>query len=143
MELRRRPPMDADYRDQVARDLLERLTPVMSGLGLLFLLVVIAERLVVPGSGAATALAVAGWVLWAAFVAEFATRLAVASHRGRFLRTNWWQIIFLLLPFLRVLRLLKSLRLLRTGRVVSSTVRSSRSAGRLLGTAPHGCPWCH
>ncbi|WP_236244845.1 hypothetical protein [Streptomyces sp. CC210A] len=133
MELRRRPPMDADYRDQVARDLLERLTPVMSGLGLLFLLVVIAERLVVPGSGAATALAVAGWVLWAVFVAEFATRLAVASHRGRFLRTNWWQIIFLLLPFLRVLRLLKSLRLLRTGRVVSSTVRSSRSAGRLLG----------
>ncbi len=105
----------------------------MSGLGLLFLLVVIAERLVAPGSGAATALAVAGWVLWAAFAAEFAARLAVASHRGRFLRRNWWQVIFLVLPFLRVLRLLKSLRLLRTGRVVSSTVRSSRSAGRLLG----------
>ncbi|MBC9731052.1 hypothetical protein [Streptomyces sp. TRM68367] len=112
---------------------MERLTPVMSGLGLLFLLVVVAERMVAPQSAAATGLTVVGWVLWAAFAAEFAARLALASHRGRFLRANWWQIIFLVLPFLRVLRLLKSLRLLRTGRVVSSTVRSSRSAGRILG----------
>lgn len=125
--------LDPDSRDQLARDLLERLTPVMSGLGLLFLLVVVAERMVQPGSGAATALTVAGWLLWGAFAVEFGARLALASHRGRFLRRNWWQIVFLVLPFLRVLRLLKSLRLLRTGRVLSSTVRSSRSAGRILG----------
>ncbi|MER7898808.1 hypothetical protein ABTX62_22540 [Streptomyces sp. NPDC096046] len=133
MEWRRWQRLDAALRDQLARDLLERLTPVMSGLGLLFLLVVIAERLVAPESAASTALAVVGWVLWGVFAAEFATRLVLASHRGRFLRTNWWQVIFLVLPFLRVFRLLKSLRLIRTGRVLSSTVRSSRSAGRLLG----------
>ncbi|MCC9742416.1 hypothetical protein [Streptomyces sp. MNU89] len=132
--VRRRPERwDAGSRDVLAHDLLERLTPVMSGLGLLFLLVVVGERMAEPGSGAATALAVAGWLLWGAFAAEFAARLALARHRGRFLRRNGWQIIFLVLPFLRVLRLLKSLRLLRTGRVLSSTLRSSRSAGRILG----------
>ncbi|WP_344362081.1 hypothetical protein [Streptomyces gobitricini] len=119
-------------RERLAQELLDRLTPVMSALGLLFLLVVVGERMARPGTAMQTAMTVTGWLLWAAFVAEFLTRLGLAEHRGRFLRRNWWQVIFLVLPFLRVLRLMRSLRLLRTGRVLSSTVRSSRSAGRLL-----------
>jgi voltage-gated potassium channel len=42
--------------------------------------------------------------------------------------------VFLLLPFLRFLRLIRSIRALRTGRVLSSTVRGSRSARMLLGS---------
>jgi voltage-gated potassium channel len=119
-------------RERLAQELLDRLTPVMSGLGLLFLLVVVGERMARPGTPLHIVLAVVGWLLWGTFVAEFAVRLVLAPHRGRFLRRNWWQVVFLALPFLRVLRLMRSLRLLRTGRVLSSTVRSSRSAGRLL-----------
>lgn len=119
-------------REHLAQDLLDRLTPLMSALGLLFLLVVIGERMATPGTAMHLAMTVTGWLLWAAFVAEFIARLSVVEQRGRFLRRNWWQVIFLVLPFLRVLRLMRSLRLLRTGRVLSSTVRSSRSAGRLL-----------
>lgn len=105
----------------------------MSALGVLFLFVVLGERVARPDSALSTVLAVVGWLLWTVFVAEFVTRLVVAPDTGAFLRRNWWQLIFLVLPFLRVLRLVRSLRVLRTGRVLSSAVRSSRSAHRVLG----------
>ncbi|HEX6256952.1 MAG TPA: hypothetical protein VFZ70_14190, partial [Euzebyales bacterium] len=81
------------------------------------------------------AFSVASWVLWAAFVAEFVVRMVVAPSTSRFLRRNWWQLVFLLLPFLRFFRILSRLRLravTRVGRVVSSTVRGSRVAAREL-----------
>lgn len=122
----------ASTRELWAERLLDRLTPVMSALGILFLLVVLAEQLAVQGSGLARALTVVGWVLWGVFAAEFLARLVVAPDTGRFLRRNWWQLLFLLLPFLRFLRLLRAARLLRTGRVLSSAVRSTRSTQQVL-----------
>jgi voltage-gated potassium channel len=116
-----------------SEELLDRLTPVMSALSVLFLLVVIGEYFAQPGSALSVGFTVLGWLLWVAFVAEFLARLTVAPDTGRFLRKNWWQVVFLLLPFLRILRLARSLRALRTGRVLSSAVRSSRSARRMLG----------
>lgn len=120
-------------REVIADELLDRLTPAMSALGVLFLLVVLGEQLARPASAVSTALAVAGWLLWAVFVAEFVLRMVVAPDTGAFLRRNWWQVVFLVLPFLRILRLVRAVRALRAGRVLSSTIRSSRSAHRLLG----------
>jgi voltage-gated potassium channel len=120
-------------RERWAEDLLDRLTPVMSALGIVFLLVVLGEQLAVEESALSTILTVVGWVLWVVFAAEFAARLVVAPDTWRFLRRNWWQVGFLLLPFLRVLRLVRTVRFLRTGRVLSSAVRSSRSARAVLG----------
>jgi voltage-gated potassium channel len=71
-------------------------------------------------------------VLWAVFVAEFVARMVVAPDTGRFLRRHWWQGLFLVVPFLRILRLVRAVRLLRTGRVLSSAVRGSRSAHQVL-----------
>ena len=120
-------------RERWADELLDRLTPAMSALGILFVLVVLAEELARESSALSTVLAVAGWLLWAVFVVEFVARMVVAPDTGRFLKRNWWQVLFLVLPFLRFLRLIRSLRFLRTGRVLSSAVRSSRSARRVLG----------
>jgi voltage-gated potassium channel len=120
-------------RERWAEELLDRLTPAMSALGIVFLLVVLGEQLAVEGSVLSTVLTVAGWVLWVVFAAEFTARLVVAPDTGRFLRRNWWQAAFLVLPFLRVLRLVRAVRFLRTGRVLSSAVRSSRSARSVLG----------
>jgi voltage-gated potassium channel len=116
-----------------AEELLDRLTPVMSALGILFLLVVLGEQLARDNAALSTVLTATGWLLWAAFAAEFVARLVVAPDRGAFLRRNWWQVVFLALPFLRVLRLVRTVRYLRTGRVLSSAVRSSRSAHGVLG----------
>jgi len=137
--LRRREPRD---RERGVELLAARLDTPMSVLGLLFLLVVLGQN-VASSPGVSRAFTVVGWVLWVVFVAEFLLRLWLAPSRWRFLRRNWWQVAFLLLPMLRFLRGLALLRLVRAGRVlrvvraggvVSSAVRSSRSAGRILGS---------
>ena len=137
--LRRREP---EERERGVELLAARLDRPMSVLGVLFLLVVLGQN--VAGSPDVQRIfTVAGWVLWVVFAAEFLLRLWLAPSRGRFLRRNWWQVAFLLLPMLRFLRGLALLRLVRAGRVVrvvraggvvSSAVRSSRSAGRILGS---------
>ena len=111
-----------------------RLDRPMGLLGVLFLFVVLGQLLVTE-PGWTRALAIAGWVLWAVFVAEFALRAYVARSSAAFWRRNWWQLIFLLVPFLRfvrVLRALRALRVARVGGILSAGVRGSRSAGRLL-----------
>ncbi len=40
---------------------------------------------------------------------EYAARLVIATDRLRFLRRTWWQLLFLALPFLRFLRLVRLL----------------------------------
>jgi voltage-gated potassium channel len=117
-----------------ADGLLDRLTPVMSALAILFLLVVFAESMAEPDSTLSHVLVISGWLLWGVFVAEFLFRLWVAPDTSTFFRKNWWQVLFLVLPFLRILRLFWAFRILRTGRVLSSAVRSSRSARGLVGT---------
>jgi len=133
---------DPDERERGIELLAARLDRPMSVLGVLFLLVVLGQN-VATGPGVQRAFTVVGWVLWVVFVAEFLLRLWLAPSRTRFLRHNWWQVAFLLLPMLRFLRGLALLRLVRAGRVlrvvraggvVSSAVRSSRSAGRILGS---------
>lgn len=124
-----RPLTDAERRaEQVARilDL-----PVTAA-GFLFLLIVVAEtaapsELVQPGVWS-----VVGWALWALFVVEFGARLVMARSTTAFLRRNWWQVIFLVLPFLRFLRALS--RTARVARLGSSSLRSTRSAAATLGS---------
>jgi voltage-gated potassium channel len=121
-------------REIWADELLDRLTPMMSALSVVFVLVVIGESLATSGTALALGLTVTGWLIWLLFVAEFVARLVVAPKTAEFLKRNWWQIVFLVLPFLRILRLIRTIRILRTGRVLSSAVRSSRSARRVLGS---------
>ena len=66
------------------------------------------------------------------FLAEFISRALRAKDRRRFWARNWWQVLFLVLPFLRFARALTLLRAARVGGVLSAAVRGSRSAGRLL-----------
>lgn len=121
-------------REIWADELVDRLTPVMSALSVVFVLVVLGESLATRGTHLSSGLTVAGWLIWLIFVAEFTARLVVAPKTAEFLKRNWWQVAFLLLPFLRIFRLIRTFRFLRTGRVLSSAVRSSRSAGLLLGS---------
>lgn len=129
------PVVERARRDEQRQDWAERLAGrldgPMSALGVLFLFVVLGQTLA-REPALSTALAVAGWGLWLVFVAEFVLRLYVAPHRVRFLRRHWWQALFLVVPFLRFLRLVRLLRFVRATGVVSSAVRGSRSAGRLL-----------
>lgn len=130
--IRSRP---AAERERLSEQIADRLDKPMTALGVLFLLLVLAETATDPQGVLATTYTVAGWGIWAAFVAEFALRAFVAPSPARFWRRNWWQLIFLALPFLRFVRLLVRVRirpLIRAGRVLSSAIRGTRTAGRNL-----------
>ena len=120
---------EPDSPEQVG--LARRLDKPMGVLGLVFVLVVLGQSLA-RERWLVTTLSVTGWVCWAVFVAEFALRAVRARDQRRFWRRNWWQVLFLALPFLRFARALTLLRAARLGGVVSAAVRGSRSAGRLL-----------
>ncbi len=133
-------PSGGEWRLHTAEALAARLDRPMGYLGLIFLFVVLGQLLVSDPEWA-LALSITGWVFWAIFVSEFLLRAYVARFQKRFWKRNWWQIIFLLVPFLRFFRALQSLRLLRFlrmsrlarfGGILSAGVRGSRSAGRLL-----------
>lgn len=120
-----------------AESLARRLDKPMGILGVIFLFVVLAQLLATEPR-LALALTITGWVFWAVFVGEFVLRAYVAGFGRLFWKKNWWQVVFLLVPFLRFFRALQSLRLVRAARfarfggIVSAGVRGSRSAGRLL-----------
>lgn len=132
----RRPVHEAEQLG-LAEALARRLDRPMGVLGILFLFVVLGQ-LLAEDAGLVALLNVVGWLFWAVFVGEFLLRAYVARFSARFWKRNWWQVLFLLLPFLRFVRALQAARLLRltrltrAGSVLSAGVRGSRSAGKLL-----------
>ncbi|GAA1134130.1 hypothetical protein [Citricoccus alkalitolerans] len=124
-------------QERAAEALAARLDRPMGFLGVLFLFVILGQLLITE-PGWTRFLAITGWAFWGVFAAEFVLRAYVAGFQATFWRRNWWQVIFLLIPFLRFVRALQAARLLRVTRVarvggiVSAGVRGSRSAGRLL-----------
>jgi voltage-gated potassium channel len=122
----------AAEREAWVERLEERFAPIASALGLVFVLVVIGENLAVDGSTLEDVFFVTGWAIWLVFVAEFVLRAIVAPSTWAFLRRNWWQVLFLVLPFLRFIAALRLARFARAGRIVSSAVRGTRSAGQML-----------
>ncbi len=126
-----------DGGDERLEAALERLDPVMAWLGVLFALLVGYELAVPLGDRAARVITIAGWVIWAVFLAEFLAQLRLADDRSRFLRSHWFQVLALVLPtrrFLRFLRLLRLGRALPAARVVTSSYRVAGTARRLLGS---------
>jgi voltage-gated potassium channel len=130
----RRPIRDRrdDDREDLAERIADRLDMPITAAGVVFLLLVLAETISEPTGTVGAVFSVASWVLWALFVGEFVLRLVIAPSASTFLKRNWWQLIFLAVPALRFVRALRVLRAARVGRVLSSAVRSSRTAGRKL-----------
>lgn len=124
---------DADIPPEVvdAEAFARRLDRPMGALGVVFLLLVLGQS-IAEDEVIVTSLTVAGWLLWLVFVAELALRAHLARDQRRFWARNWWQVVFLAVPFLRFARVLSVLRFARVGGVLSAAVRGSRSAGRLL-----------
>ncbi|MBA3347638.1 MAG: ion transporter [Actinobacteria bacterium] len=126
--------LSADERESRLAQVSERLDPFMAWLGVIFALLVGYEIAVELSPRASRVLLVAGWAIWAIFVAEFLLRLAIAPSRPRFLRRNWVQLVALIVPTLRVfsfLRLLRLGRALPAARVASASYRSLGTARRV------------
>lgn len=131
------PAASANERVSAAEALARRLDKPMGILGVIFLFVVLGQ-LLAREPAVVLVFTVAGWVFWVVFVAEFLLRAYIGGFSRTFWKKNWWQVIFLLVPFLRFFRALQAFRLVRLtrlaryGTILSAGVRGSRSARRLL-----------
>lgn len=127
------PPWLQEIRAQGrAGEIYVKLHGLMAALGALFLIVVVSERIAPAESNAAHLLRIIGYIIWALFGLEFLARLSLAPNKRRFLRRNWWQSALLLLPFLNIARAASALRISRFGRVVSASLRGTRSTRHRL-----------
>ncbi len=74
------------------------------------------------------------YIIWGLFIFEFLLKLIVAPRKFQFIKQSWITIIALLIPALRVFRILNALRLLRSVRVVNSTriIRAITSGKRFF-----------
>jgi len=105
------PPVDREHvvkeeaaqQEAAAERLARRLDRPIGALGLVFLLVIIGQSLA-ESPTLRTALTIVAWLMWTVFVAELGLRAWVAPDRRRFWRRNWWQVLFLAVPFLGVAR---------------------------------------
>lgn len=120
-------------REQLAAVVEDRLDPVMAVLGVGWLGFVLYEQ-VAPAGQRDTLLLVSN-IIWGVFIAEFVIKVAVSGRPVRFLVRRWFSILFLVLPALRVFRVVRGLRALRilpAARVIGSGYRVIGTAGRLL-----------
>ena len=122
----------ATSRERLAQLLYERLHPAMAALGLLFLVVVLAQGPAQEGTALQRSLLVATWMLWVVFVAEYVLRLVIAPSTTACLKRTWWQLAFLAVPVLTLARALLVLRVARPTRVAIAAFRGGRSAGGTL-----------
>lgn len=75
------------------------------------------------------------WLIWAVFAFEYVVRLLLTDRRWRFVRREWPDLLIVVLPFLRPLRIVRSaraLRLLRLARLVAVLEKGRQEARRLL-----------
>ena len=119
-------------REGLVETIAARLDKPLTVAGIIFALVVLADTTTTMSPSLRVAFDALGWALWGLFALEFAARMVIAPSTAGFLRRNWWQLLFLAVPFLRFLRPVARLRLPGVGRVISSAVRTSRAATRKL-----------
>jgi voltage-gated potassium channel len=123
----RRTPTE---REELAERIASRLDVPITAAGVVLVLIVVAENVTPAGSPLEPLWTTASWALWGLFAVEFGLRLVIAPSTPTFLRRNWWQLAFLAVPFLRFLRAFT--RAARLARVASTSVRTTRTAGRTL-----------
>jgi voltage-gated potassium channel len=128
------PETEDTGRERFAALLEQRLDPIMAVLAVAWGAFV-AYDLVAPARQR-PALSLISDVVWAIFLLEFVTKLAVSGRPLRFLRRRWPSVFFLAVPLLRTARIipaLRTLRILPTARVIGSSYRAIGTARGLLG----------
>ncbi len=94
----------------------ERITQgPMLALSLVFGALIVAPAVANLSTSQERTIDVADWLLWAVFAVEFGARVYLAPARIRYVRQHWYDVALVTLPFLRPLRLIRSLRLARSG----------------------------
>jgi voltage-gated potassium channel len=82
-------------------------------LSLLIVPLLVTPLIVELSPGADTTLFTLDWLIWAAFAVEYGTRLYLAPRKGEFVKHNVIDLVVVVVPFLRPLRVVRSARAIR------------------------------
>ena len=58
------------------------------------------------------------WFIWSAFALELGVKTYLSPRRTRYLLEHWYDVVIVVVPFLRPLRIVRSLRVLRASRAM-------------------------
>lgn len=123
--------------DGSTHELVERtLEPAMFVLGVLFVPVLLASTFADLSDQAARALELTEGLIWAAFALEYLWLLYVAPHRWHRVRTHKLDLVIVLMPLLRPLRVLSMLRFAGATSGFVRVVRTLRHIGDRPGFQP-------
>ncbi|HSM51526.1 MAG TPA: ion channel, partial [Thermoanaerobaculia bacterium] len=124
-------------RSELLRRLEDLLEAPMLALAFVWLALLVAELI----WGESLLFGIIGAIIWIIFILDFAMEFVLAPHKGAYLKRNWLTALSLLVPALRLFRVLRVFRLLglaRAGgsvrllRVVSSLNRGMVALGASL-----------
>jgi voltage-gated potassium channel len=127
-------------RRQEALIALERLTEIpMLVLSLAMLPLLLAPLVLDVSADIEDTILVADWTIWAVFALELVAKTYLAPQRSQYLRAHWFDVLIVVLPFLRPLRVVRSARALRVftlARLLSVGARTTHSTRSVL--SEHG-----
>jgi voltage-gated potassium channel len=111
----------------------------MLALALLFLPLLLVPEFVRVSAEVRQGLVVADWFIWSAFALELGIKTFLAPNRKQYVIRHWYDVVIVVIPFLRPLRIVRSLRVLRMGRALRLVSVGTRlmTEARLLVTS-HG-----
>jgi voltage-gated potassium channel len=125
----------SDERRKELFERVERATELpMLILALIFLVAVAVPEVIDLPEAWAVAFEELMWIVWAAFAFELLVKTYLSPHRRRYLFTHWMDVISVLVPFLRPLRLLRLVVVGIRFWTESRTVLRERTFG-VIGTA--------
>ncbi len=123
--------------DKSRRELLLQQFEKVTELPLMVLAVAIVPLLVIPlavklSQTLETAFVAVDWTIWAVFAVELSVRTYLVERRLQYLLRHWYDVLIVVLPFLRPLRVLRSTRALRLARVAPFALRATTNARDLI-----------
>lgn len=134
------PPAEEEL-DRERYELLHRLEAGLETPMLVLAFVWLALLVLELVRGTSLAFEVIGGIIWAVFILDFAVQFVLAPRKPEYLKRNWLVALSLIVPALRIFRIVHVVRLLRLARVgrglrlfrlVSSLNRGMRALGASL-----------
>jgi voltage-gated potassium channel len=98
----------------------------MTVLAIVWLLILVLPSVIHLDSAASGVLDTFDYSLWSLFIVEYLVKLVLAPSRWGFVRTHLLDLIVILVPFLRPVRALRFLRLIRAGAIAGQGLGRAR-----------------
>ena len=125
--------MDKDRRSQLLERFEQATELPLSALALAMIPLLIVPIAMDLSEAADTAFLSVDWTIWAIFALELSVRTYLADRRINYLARHWYDLLIVVLPFLRPLRIVRSARALRLLRLVRTLSFFSRVASDARG----------